>query len=321
MTMRAVRYDRYGPPDVLRVEAIELRAPAAGEVRVRIHAASLNPLDWKIRAGHMRLLPMFAKPPRTVGVDLAGDIVATGGGPGPRHVGERVFGSLPAFGRDGSCAEFAIIAARRLAPMPANASYDTCAALPISAGTAVQAFVDDAPVTQGQRVLINGAAGGVGHFAVQVARHLGAEVVATCSASNVAFVRALGADTALDYATADMSAAGPFDVIFDVADALGWTRAAPMLARGGCYVSTAGTASSAVGTVVAGLTAPLTGKRARALVLKDGGASCARLAEWLERDILRPHIAHRVPLESVAEAQQRMASGHATGKTIVLPQT
>lgn len=318
--MRAVRYDRYGPPDVLHVAEVELRAPAAGEVKVRIHAASLNPLDWKIRAGHLRLLPLFASPPRTVGVDLAGEIVATGGGPGPRHVGERVFGSLPAFGRDGSCAQFAIIAARRLAPIPPTGSYESCAALPVSAGTAVQALVDDAPLGAGQRVLINGAAGGVGHLAVQVARHLGAHVVATCSASNVDFVRTLGADVVLDYAIDDLTPAGPFDVIFDVADALGWARAAPLLARGGHYVSTAGTAASAVGTTIAGLVAPFSGKRAHALILRDGGESCQRLADWLARGVLQPHVAHRVPLEGVAEAQRRMEAGHGTGKTIVVPQ-
>jgi len=318
--MRAVRYDRYGPPEVLHVAEFELRAPAAGEVKVRIQAASLNPLDWKIRVGHVRLLPMFASPPRTPGVDLAGDIVATGGGPGPRHVGERVFGSLPAFGRDGSCAEFAIVAAHRLAPIPADATYEACAALPMSAGTAVQALVDDAPVLPGERVLINGAAGGVGHFAVQVAKHRQAHVVATCSAPNVDLVRSLGADAVLDYRSADIASAAPFDVIFDVADALGWQRASAMLSRGGRYLSTAGTAKSAMSTVVAGFTAPFAGKRAQALVLKDGGASCARLAEWMARGILRPRIVHRVALDGVADAQRRMQAGHAAGKTVVLPQ-
>ena len=318
--MRAVRYDRYGPPDVLHVADIELRAPDAGEVTVRIQAASLNPLDWKIRAGHLRLVPMFAPPPRTPGVDLAGDIVATGGGPGPRHVRERVFGSLRAFGRDGSCAQFAIIPAHRLAPMPDGASYEACAALPVSAGTALQALVDEASLASGQRVLINGAAGGVGHFAVQVAKDLEAHVVATCSAANVEFVRSLGADDVLDYASTDVASAGPFDVIFDVADALGWARASALLARGGTYVSTSGTAASAASTIVAGLAAPLSGRRARALVLKDGGASCARLARWMARGALRPHVAHRVTLEGVAQAQRRMEAGHAAGKTIVLPQ-
>lgn len=318
--MRAVRYDRYGPPDVLHVADIELRAPRAGEVTVRIEAASLNPLDWKIRAGHMRLLPMFASPPRTTGVDLAGVIVATGGGPGPRHVGERVFGSLPAFGRDGSCAQFAVIAAHRLAAIPEGASNETCAALPISAGTAVQALVDEAPLAAGQRVLINGAAGGVGHFAVQVAKHLGAHVVASCSAKNVEFVRSLGADDVLDYASAGIASAGPFDVIFDVADALGWQRASTMLVRGGTYVSTTASAASAASTMVARVAAPLSGKRARALVLNDGGASCARLAQWVARGILRPHVANRVTLDGVADAQRRMEAGHAAGKTLVLPQ-
>ena len=167
--MRAVRYDRYGPPDVLAVVDADEPVPRAGEVKVRVVAASLNPLDWKIRDGHVRLLPMFERPPRTTGTDLAGDIVATGGGPGPRHVGERVFGSLSPFGRAGSCAEFAVIAANRVVPIPDGVDYDVAAALPIAGGTAVQALVDDAKLLAGQRVLITGAAGGVGHFAVQVA--------------------------------------------------------------------------------------------------------------------------------------------------------
>lgn len=318
--MRAVRFERYGPPDVLAVIETAERMPRAGEVKLRIHAASLNPLDWKIRAGHLRFVPLFAKPPRTVGVDLAGEIVEVGGGPGPRHIGERVFGSLPAFGREGSCAEFAVVAAHRLAAMPPGASFEHCAALPVSAGTAVQALVDEAHVTPGQRVLINGAAGGVGHFAVQVAKHLGAHVVATCSASNVAFVRSLGADAVLDYASEDVAASGAkFDAIFDVADSLGWQRAAPLLDRGGVFISTAGSTASALATVVAGLAAPFSGKRARALVLRDGGESCRRLADWLARDLLRPHVAHRVPLEGVAQAQERMETGHGAGKTIVLP--
>ena len=318
--MRAASYDRYGSADVVRVVDLPLRAPAAGEVKVRVHSASLNPLDWKIRAGHLRLLPLFASPPRTVGVDLAGEIVAIGGGAGPRHLGERVFGSLPAFGRDGSCAQYAIIAARRLALIPGSASYDDCATLPVSAGTAVQALVDEAHVEPGQRVLINGAAGGVGHFGVQVAKHLGADVVATCSEANADFVRDLGADSVLDYRRDDLASAGKFDVVFDVADTLAWPRAASLLSPRGTYVSTTGTAKSAAATVIASIVAPFSGKRARALVLKDGGDSVRRLADWIGRGILRPHIADRVGLEGVADAQRRMEGGHGTGKTIVLPQ-
>lgn len=318
-TMRAARYDAYGDADVVHVVQSTLRAPAAGEVHVRIHAASLNPLDWKIRTGHLRFIPMLQSPPRGVGVDLAGEIIETGGGAGPRYVGERVFGSMPALQQDGSCAEFAVIASHRLAPMPDGASYEACATLPISAGTALQALIDEGKVTKGQHVLVNGASGGVGHFAVQVAKHLGAHVVATCSAANADFVRELGADIVVDYARDDPESAGPYDVVFDVADALPWSRAQAMLGRGGVYLSTAGSATTAIATSVAALTAPLQGKRARPLVLKDGGASCRRLADWFGHGLLRPFIAHRVPLDDVVSALRRMETGHAVGKTVVLP--
>lgn len=319
--MRAVRYQRFGPPGVLQVAEIAEPVPKAGEVKVKIFAASLNPLDWKIRAGHVWFIPMFARPPRTVGVELAGEIVGVGGGPGPRHIGERVFGSLSPFGRDGSCAEYAVIGAHRVVPIPDGVSYEHAAVTPVAGGTAVQALIDDAKVDAGKRVLIIGAAGGVGHFAVQVAKHLGAHVVATCSTSNVEFVRELGADEVVDYSKEDVTArGGKFDVVFDAADALGWQRARSLLVRGGLYLCTGGSTSSAIGTVVAGFFAPLlSGTRAQTFLLKTGGASCRRLAELLAAGVLKPQITHRVSLEQVADAQRRMETGHGRGKTVVLP--
>jgi NADPH:quinone reductase-like Zn-dependent oxidoreductase len=319
--MRAVRYERFGPPDVLQVAEIAEPVPRAGEVKVKVFAASLDPLDWKIRAGHVRFIPRFAQPPRTVGTELAGDIVGVGGGPGPRHVGERVFGSLPPYGRDGSCAEYAVIGAHRVVPIPDGVSYEHAAVAPVAGGTAVQALIDDAKVVAGQRVLIIGAAGGVGHFAVQVAKHVGAYVVATCSTANVEFVRGLGADEVIDYAKDDVTArSDKFDVVFDAADALGWQRARSLLVRSGLYLGTGGSTSSVIGTVAAGILAPmLTGTRALTFLLRTGGASCRRLAEMLAKDVLKPHIAHRVSLEQVADAQRRMETGHGRGKTVVLP--
>jgi NADPH:quinone reductase-like Zn-dependent oxidoreductase len=135
-------------------------------VKVRVHAASLNPLDWKIRAGHLRWLPMFRRPPRTPGCDFAGDIVGVGAGAGSHFVGERVFGALQPFGRDGALAEYLVAGVDRLAAMPNELGYEQAAALPVAAGTALQAILDEARLGAGQRVLITGAAGGVGHFAV-----------------------------------------------------------------------------------------------------------------------------------------------------------
>lgn len=321
--MQAVRFHRYGPASVLEVAHIDEPVPRAGEVKVKVFAASLNPLDWKIRAGHVRLIPLFARPPRTVGVDLAGEIVGVGGGPAVRYVGERVFGSLPPFGRDGSCAEYAVIAARRVVPIPETFTYEQAATTPVAAGTAAQVLIDEADLATGQRALINGAAGGVGHFAVQLAKHRGAYVVATCSADNAAFVRELGADEVVDYAKHDVTVRDDrFDLVFDVAESLGWYRAHRLLARGGRYVGMGGSVKSAVTTTIAGIASRLLdGSRSHTVVLRDGGASCRRLADLLARSVLRPHITQRVALAQVGEAQQRMETGHGRGKIVVLPQS
>ena len=198
--MRALRYDRYGPLDVLRVEELLEPSPGVGRAKIRVRAVGLNPVDWKIVAGHLRFLPLFRRPPRGVGLDYAGEIVGVGGGATQRYFGERVFGSLMPFGRDGACADFVVAPYNRIVSLPPEVDYVQAAALPIAGGTALQALADEAHVTSGQRVLITGAAGGVGHFAVQIAKHLGAHVVAICSARNADFVRSLGANEVVDYA-------------------------------------------------------------------------------------------------------------------------
>jgi NADPH:quinone reductase-like Zn-dependent oxidoreductase len=319
--MRAVRFDRYGPPDVLHVAEMPEGVPAAGEVRLRIEAASLNPLDWKLREGHMRFVPVFKSPPRTTGCDVAGVIVAVGGGPGPRHVGEHVFGSLSPFGREGSCAQSCVIAAERLAPIPPGIAFDVAACLPVAAGSAVQALADEAQLAAGQRVLITGAAGGVGHFAVQYAKHLGAHVVGVCGTANVTFVEELGADRVVDYRTTDVTKLDEtFDVVFDAANALDWRRAQHLLTPRGLYLGTAGSLASAIGTGAGALLAPLFGgTRARNLALRASATAWTRLAGLAAHGVLRPHIARRIGLAEVAAAQADMATGHGRGKIVVLP--
>ena len=172
--MRAIRYHSYGPPDVLRIEELPEPSPGAGQVKVRVQAAGLNPIDWKIRAGHLRYIPIFRSPPRGMGTDFAGEIVGVGPGPNARSVGERVVGSVLPFGRDGTLADFLVVSDQRVLPIPQDLDAVEAAALPVAGGTALQALTDEAHVGPGQRVLITGAAGGVGHLAVQIAKHLGA---------------------------------------------------------------------------------------------------------------------------------------------------
>jgi len=317
--MRALRYDRYGPAEVLGVAEIAEPSPKPGEVKVRVHAASLNPLDWKIRAGHLRMAPMFRRPPRGVGTDFAGEIAGVGGGATQRYIGERVFGSLPPFAREGALAECVVARADRVVPVPENVSYAQAASLPVAAGTALQALADDAALAAGQRVLIIGAAGGVGHFAVQIAKHLGAYVVGVCSAGNAAFVRSLGADDVVDYAQEDYARRSDrFDVVFDAAGASSFAAAKQVLTEAGCYVNTCGDTAAAVATAAGAIVARLTSRRrAIPFVLRNQPAMWLRLAELAGDGVLRPHIERTIALDDVGDAQRAMQSGHGRGKILV----
>jgi NADPH:quinone reductase-like Zn-dependent oxidoreductase len=212
--------------------------------------------------------------------------------------------------------------ARRVVASPDTVSFEAAACLPVAAGEAVQALADTAKLEAGQHVLIVGAAGGVGHFAVKYARHVGAQVTGVCGTDNVAFVESLGAHHVVDYRITDVSALGAnFDVVFDAASALDWRTSQRLLRRGGIYLSTGGSTSAAVLTGVGGFLAPvLGGTRARNVMLRSSTAAWRRLADFAAQGVLVPHIARRIGLEEVAQAQADMARGHGRGKIVVLPQ-
>jgi NADPH:quinone reductase-like Zn-dependent oxidoreductase len=294
-------------------------APAVGEVKIRVRAASLNPIDWKIRAGHLRFVPILRMPPRGIGCDFAGEIVGVGGGAISHHVGERVFGSVLPFPRDGALAEYVVAVADRIASTPDNVSDEVAAALPIAGGTALQALRDEARLASGQRVLITGAAGGVGHFAVQIAKQVGAHVVGVCSAGNVEFVRGLGADEIVDYARDDFTRRDDkFEVVFDAAGASSFVAARRVLTETGCYVNTGGNAVAAVGTVMGAVFARLTShQRAIAIVLKASAALFERMAALAQQGALHAHVERTIGIEEVANAMAAMETGHGRGKIVV----
>jgi len=317
--MRALRYRRYGSPDVLRIEELPEPASGAGRAKIRVRAVGLNPLDWKILAGHLRLIPFISSPPRGVGFDFSGDIVGVGGGATERHIGERVFGSLATFTREGACSELISVGYDRLLPLPAELDDVPAAALPIAGGTALQALVDEAHLARGQRVLITGAAGGVGHFAVQIAKHLGAYVVGVCSANNADFVRNLGADEVVDYASQDFTRREDrFDVIFDAACASSFAAARRVLTESGAYLNTGGDMASVVRTAASAVLTRLRSRqRAIPVSLKNASPIWRRVVDLARQGTLRPHVERTIAMDEVADAFRAMETGHGRGKIVV----
>ncbi|MBK9704098.1 MAG: NAD(P)-dependent alcohol dehydrogenase [Betaproteobacteria bacterium] len=317
--MQALRYDRYGPADRLYVAEVPEPACPAGGFKLRVRAVGLNPLDWKIRAGHLALVPVFDRPPRGVGCDFAGEIVGVGGGATRHFVGQRVFGSLPPFGRQGALAEMIAVAGDQVTAIPDGVGFATAAALPIAGGTAVQALEDHAQLQPGQKLLVTGAAGGVGHFAVQLGKHLGATVTAVCGPANVDFVRGLGADAVIDYTHEDFLRRNEnFDVVFDAACSSDYLACRRVLVPTGVYVNTSGSAGAALRTMGAGIYARLaTAQRAVALVLANRRPMWERLGRYAAAGVLRPQIAPPIGLTGVAAAQRTMETGHGRGKIVV----
>jgi NADPH:quinone reductase-like Zn-dependent oxidoreductase len=317
--MQAVRYARYGAPEVLRVEDIAEPVPGPGEVKVRVRAASLNPLDLKCRSGELRFIPIFQRPPRGTGCDFAGDVVAVGGGAIPHFVGQRVFGSLDPFGRQGSCAEFVTVGPNRLAEIPQTVTYEAAAALPIAGGTAVQALTDDAPIGAATRLLLTGAAGGVGHYALQFAKHRGAHVTAVCSSANVEFVREAGADAVINHEHEDFTQRdATYDIVFDAAGVSDHRTCRKLLASDGVYLNTSGSFAAVTRTIAEAMVARVTSRqRAVPLVLHAGAKAWRRLAQLAADRVLVPHVARTISLAEVAAAQQAMSTGHGRGKIVV----
>lgn len=310
--MRAALYDRFGPSSVLRVRDVPAPTPGPGELVVRVRAAALNPKDVLSRLGKLRLLS-GSRFPQRVGFDWAGEVTAIGPRVSGVKLGDARYGMIRS-SRAGACAELARVRADESAPKPPSLGFEEAAAIPLAALTALQALRDLAHVRRGSRVLVNGASGGVGVFAVQLAKELGARVSGTCSVANLALVRELGADEAIDYRAEDpLRRAGAFDAIFDVFGNRRFREAAPALAPDGTYVSTV-----LRGHVFASILGSfLSRKKAKLVVVRPTTRDLEVLANLVERGRLRPIVDSVHSLDDIAAAEDRVATKHARGKVIV----
>ena len=312
--MQAVMYDRFGDDSVLSLREAPLPQPGRGEVQVRVRMASLNPVDFKLRGGILRMVGR-PKRPAITGKDFAGEISALGAGVQGYTLGQRVFGSVNPMGGRGSCAQFVALSTDLIAPTPDALSDEVAASLPVASGTALHALTDIARLQAGQTVLISGASGAVGASAVQIARSLGALVTGVCGTTNVDYVRSLGAERVIDYRTEDWLQPGQhFDLIFDAAAAASFAQTRPLLKTDGIYINTMPRAALYWAALAARATSR---QRCVPFLLKTDAALLARLAKLAAERVIVPHIQEIVDLTAVAAAQRRMQQGEVHGKVCV----
>lgn len=305
MTMRAERIHEFGGPDVLRLEEIEQPRPGARQVLVRVHAAGVNPVDWKLREGKLGHPPL----PSTLGLDFSGVIEALGPDVETFRVGEEVFGC--ASEQSGSYAEFALAPTAQMAEKPPGLNHVQAAALPIAGLTAWQALFEKANLQPGQRVLIHAAAGGVGTFAVQFAKWKGAYVLGTASAEHAALVRELGADEVIDYhATRFEEVARDVDVVLDSIGGETQERSWKTLKRGGKLVSLLQPPSEQAAAA----------RGAQGVLLRFDPArrqELTQIADLVAKGRIKVVMAKVFPLAEAAEAHRLSQTGHIAGKIVL----
>ena len=322
--VKAITSHRYGPPDVLELEEVDDPVVGDGDVLVRVRAASVNPRDWHLLRG----LPYLARPQfgglrrprhRVLGSDLAGWVEAVGRGVTRFRPGDEVFADA----LTGCFAEYVRVPEELLALKPANLSFEQAAAVPLAAVTALQGLRDHGRVQPGQRVLIVGASGGVGTFAVQLARSLGAEVTGVCSARNLELVRSLGADHVIDYAREDFTRLGRrYDLVFQLAGTRSPAASRRALTARGTLLPSSGESSGRwIGPLDRMLAAvalsPLVSQRLVPFLAKPSGDDLRALAELIESGTVRPVIDRTYPLAETAAAIRYLEQGHARGKVVI----
>ncbi|HXS43905.1 MAG TPA: NADP-dependent oxidoreductase [Solirubrobacteraceae bacterium] len=311
--MRAIVQDRLGGPEVLELREVERPEPLPTEVLVRVHAAGVNPVDWKTRSGR-GMARVLGDPPFTVGWDVAGVVEALGFGVTRFAEGDAVFG-MPRFPRAASAyAEYVTAPSRQLARAPDGLGFREAGAMPLAGLTAWQALVETAGVGEGDRVLVQGAAGGVGHLAVQIAKARGAHVLGTARTDKHAFLRGLGVDEPIDYAEQDVAAAaGEVDVVLDLLGSRETGLASvACLRRGGLLISVPSGADREVLR-----TAAERGRRATGILVEPDGAALESLAELVAEGRLRVELAEALPLAAAARAHEIGERGRTRGKLVL----
>jgi NADPH:quinone reductase-like Zn-dependent oxidoreductase len=304
-TMKAIRIHNYGGPEVLHYEDAPRPQPQAGEVLVRVHAAGVNPIDWKVREGHMKdLLPH--KFPLILGWDVSGTVEEVGLGVSRFKIGDEVY-SLPDPTRNGAYADYIVVREPELARKPNSLHHICAAAIPLAALTAWQSLFDTARLQPGQRVLIHAGSGGVGHLAVQLAKWKGAYVFATASTKNQDLLRELDVDEPIDYTQQRFEdIARKIDIVLDTLGGETQERSWSVLKKGGVLVSLVQPPSEEKAKEL--------GVRAAIIGVQPNGAQLAEIAKIIEAGKLAPVIDRILPLSEARRAHELSQSGHTHGK-------
>lgn len=323
--MRAAVYSRYGPPEVVQIKEVEKPVPKDDEVLVRIHASTVCSPDWRFRKADpflVRFMIGLWRPKRVhiLGMEFSGTVEGVGKSVKRFRAGDQVFGSTGF--KMGAHAEYVCVPENgRVAMKPANMPLEEAAAV-LFGGVSALYFLRKAKVQEGQKILIYGASGSVGVFAVQLAKHFGAHVTGVCSTGNLNLVKSLGADEVIDYTREDFSKAGQvYDIVVDTVGKSGFSRSLRSLKRGGTYVRVGGSGRLAamLGAALTALWVSITG-RAKVIggVASAGRTDQAFLTELIEAGKLRTVIDRRYPLDQIVEAHRYVEAGHKIGHVVIL---
>jgi NADPH:quinone reductase-like Zn-dependent oxidoreductase len=320
--MKAIVFEKYGPPDVLQLKEVEKPTPKDNEVLVRVHAASVNSWDWELLRGRPflnRLLFGLFKPKiRILGIDIAGRVEAVGKNAKRFRPGDEVFGDLSGSGM-GGFAEYVCARENALTPKPASMTFEEAAAIPHTAILALQGLRDKGHIKKGQKVLINGAGGGAGTFGVQIAKSFGAEVTCVDSPEKFDMLRSIGADRVIDYTQEDFTKDGPvYDLILDVVTYRSIFDYKRALAPKGINVMLGGGSWSRVyQSIFLGPIISMTGRKKMGILIHKPNKDLADIKEFFEAGKLKPVIDKRYTLSEAPEALRYLGEGHSQGKVVI----
>ncbi len=330
-TMKAARMHDYGGPEVLKVDQVPMPTCGPKDVLIEVHASAVNPIDWKIRKGINRAV-IRKNLPATLGMDVSGVVTQVGSKVTRFKVGDEVFSS-PSHKREGTYAEYVVIEADQVAPKPSNLTHQEAASIPLVGLTAWNCLVDAAQLQKGEHVFIEAGAGGVGTFAIQLAKHLGATVSTTCSPRNEGFVRELGADHVVDYRSERFEEVlPPQDVVLEAMGGDSKERALKILKPGGRLTSinsdmsnltkkhgpNIGVLAVAARLINITVSSRLCHKvRFHSVIRTPDGQNLAKIGQLLEQGAIKPLIDRVFPLDQIADAHRYSEEGHARGKIII----